>query len=69
MQIFKVKWENIMTLMILAATIYAWYGYSQMVDEVRMLAIATMQTFALVMMLINYNNIRTFRHDVIKLWQ
>lgn len=69
MQIFKVKWENIMTLMILATTIYAWYGYSQMVDEVRMLAIATMQTFALVMMLINYNNIRSFRHDVIKSWQ
>lgn len=69
MQLFKVKWENIMTLMILAATIYGWYGYSQMLDEVRMLAIACITTFALVMTLLNYNNIRTFRHEVIKLWQ
>ena len=69
MQLFKVKWENIMTLMILAVTIYGWYGYSQMLDDVRMLAIACITTFALVMTLLNYNNIRTFRHEVIKLWQ
>lgn len=69
MQLFKVKWENIMTLMILAVTIYGWYGYSQMLDDVRMLAIACITTFALVMTLLNYNNIRTFRYEVIKLWQ
>ena len=69
MQLFKVKWENIMTLMILAVTIYGWYGYSQMLDDVRMLAIACITTFALVMTLFNYNNIRTFRYEVIKLWQ
>lgn len=69
MQLFKVKWENIMTLMVLAATIYAWYGYSQMVDEVRMLAIACITTFAFIMTLFNYNNIRSFRYEVIRLWQ
>lgn len=69
MQLFKVKWENILTLMILAATIYGWYIYLQMVDEVRMLAIACITTFALIMMLLNYNNIRSFRQEVIKLWQ
>ena len=69
MQLFKMKWENIMTLMILATTIYGWYGYSQMLDDVRMLAIACITIFALVMTLLNYNNIRTFRHEVIKLWQ
>lgn len=69
MQLFKVKWENIMTLMILAATIYGWYGYSQMLDDVRMLAIACITTFALVTTLLNYNNIRTFRQEVIKLWK
>lgn len=69
MQLFKVKWENILTLMVLAITIYGWYGYIQMLDEVRMLAIACLTTFVLILTLLNYNNIRAFRHEVIKLWQ
>lgn len=69
MQFFKVKWENIMTLMILAETIYAWVVYFKYATEVRMLVIAIMSTIALTMMLIGYDIIKTFRHEVIKSWQ
>lgn len=69
MQIFKVKWENIITLMLLAATIYAWIGYFKYATEVKMLAIATMTSIALIMMMISYNSIRSFRQDAIKLWK
>ena len=69
MKLFKVKWENIITLIILSATIYGWYVYLQMVDEVRMLSIACITTFTLIMMLLNYNNIRLLRHEVIKSWK
>ena len=69
MQLFKVKWENIILLMTLAVTLYGWYAYIQMQDEVRMLALACITTFAFVLVMVNYNTIRTFRHEVIKLWQ
>ena len=69
MQFFKVKWENIILVMTLAAALYGWYGYVQMQDEVRMLALACITTFAFVLVMVNYNTIKSFRQEVIKLWQ
>lgn len=69
MQIFRVKWENIMTMMLLAATIYGWVVYFKYATEVKMLALATITTFALIMMLICYRSIREFRNEAMKLWK
>lgn len=67
--IFKIKWENIMALMLFGATIYAWYGYAQMPEEVRMLALACMMTFSLILVLISHDTIEMFRQEIIKSWK
>lgn len=69
MQMFKVKWENIMTIVLLVETVYTWIAYFKYSTEVRMLAIATLTTFALVIMLISYKEIKAFREDVIRQWK
>lgn len=69
MQLFRVKWERILTLMMLATTVYTWIAYFKYESDVKMLAVAIMTTGLLMMMLMIYNEIKAFRHEAIKLWK
>ena len=67
--LLRIKWETIITLMLLATTIYGWYVYFKYATEVKMLAMATITTFLYVMVLFSYKTIRDFRKEVLKMWQ
>lgn len=69
MQLFRIRWERIMTLVLLAESIYTWIIYFNYETEVKMLALATITTFALILMLISYETIKEFRKEVIAQWQ
>lgn len=64
----KIKWENILTLLMLTATIYGWFVYFKYAAETKMLALATITTFAFLLMLFNYKTISIFRKQVLKFW-
>jgi hypothetical protein len=67
--LFKVKWELIISILLLIASIKGWVVYGYVDTTIQTLAIATMTTFALAFVVIGYKSIETFRHDAIKLWQ
>lgn len=64
--LWRIKWETIMILMVLAVTIKAWFLYSNNIDDTRILAIATICTFMFLMILISYNTIKNIRHELLK---
>lgn len=66
--LLRIKWENIMVLMLLAATIYGWIVYMNNADEPRLLALACITTFMYLMVLISYNSIKSIRQEIILLW-
>lgn len=67
--LFKVKWELIISILLLVASIKGWITYGYVDTTTHTLAVATMTTFALAFVVIGYKSIETFRHDAIKLWQ
>ena len=66
--LLRIKWENIMVLMLLATTIYGWIFYMNNADEPRLLALACITTFMYLMVLISYNSIKSIRQEIILLW-
>lgn len=66
--LLRIKWENIMVLMLLATTIYGWIVYMNNADEPRLLALACITTFMYLMVLISYNSIKSIRQEIILLW-
>lgn len=66
--LLRIKWENIMVLMLLATTIYGWIVYMNNADEPRLLALACITTFMYLMLLISYNSIKSIRQEIILLW-
>ena len=64
--LWRIKWETIIILMVLAVTIKAWFLYSNNIDDTRILAIATICTFMFVMFLFSYNTIKNIRHELLK---
>jgi len=66
--ILKIKWENILTILMLAATIYGWIVYFKYATETKMLALASITTFMYMTMIFNYKTIATFRKEVLKFW-
>lgn len=66
--ILKIKWENIMAVLLLAATIYGWLVYFKYATETKMLALATITTFTFMTMMFCYKSIATFRKEVLKFW-
>ena len=69
MQLFRVKWELILFILLLITSIKTWLVFGFVDSTIYTLAIATMSTFALMYVAFGYNTIKTFRHDVINLWQ
>ena len=66
---YQIKWELILSILLLIASIKGWLVYGYVDTTNHTLAIATMVTFALAFVVIGYKSIETFRHDAIKLWQ
>lgn len=69
MQFLKVKWENIFVLMLLATTLYSWYCYTQNINEVKMLFLACINSFALLVMLFDYSTLKSIRKVLIENWK
>lgn len=69
MQLFKIKWEIVITLMLIATTIYTWILYFAYGTEERILLAAILATFGLIVMAICYKGIKTFRKEALKLWK
>jgi len=66
--IFKIKWENIIALLLLAATIYVWVFYFKVDTDVKMLVLAAYTTFMFLVVMFGYKSISQFRKQVLKLW-
>ena len=64
---WKIKWENIIVLMLFITTIRCWFFYMEFVEDTRALAIAIVPTIMLLVVLISYNTIKAFRQEVIKM--
>lgn len=64
----RIKFENIILLLMFSATIYAWVVYFKYATETKMLALASITTFMHLIMMFNYKTIRDFRKLVIKFW-
>lgn len=69
MKIFKIKWELILSILLLVASIKSWICYGYVDTTVQTLSVACMTTFALMYIVIGYKTIETFRHEVIKSWK
>lgn len=65
----RIKWETIMTLSLLAVTIYGWVVYCKFQDDVRMLALACITTFMFLMVFTSYKTIKSVRHEALKSWE
>lgn len=69
MQLFRVKWELILFILLLITTIKTWLVFGFVDSTIYTLTIATMSTFALMYVAFGYNTIKTFRHEAINLWK
>ena len=69
MKIFKIKWELILSILLLVASIKSWICYGYVDTSLKTLSVACMTTFALMYIVIGYKTIETFRHAVIKSWK
>lgn len=61
----RIKWEKIITLMIMLTSIYCWIAFVK-VSNVYTLAIAVISTFMTLMMIMCYETLKALRHEVIK---
>lgn len=67
--LFKIKWELILAILLLIASVTCWITFGFVDTTVQTLAVATMTTFALMYIVIGFNTIAKFRHEVLNLWQ
>lgn len=67
--LFKVKWELIISILLLIASIKGWVVFKYVDTSIETLSVATMTTFLLAFVVIGSKSIEAFRHDAIKLWQ
>ena len=65
----KIKWETILTLMLLVATICGWLFYTNFPHDTRVLAMACITTLMLLMFLVCYQTIKNVRHEILKYWK
>ncbi len=71
MKLFKIKWETIIAILVGIVTIIAWSLYESGCDlkDWRMLVITLISTALFIVTIIGYQNIKNFRHEVLKLWK
>lgn len=64
----RIKWETIMTLSLLALTIYGWVVYCNFQEDVKMLAMACITNFMFLMVFASYKTIKSVRQEALKMW-
>lgn len=64
----RIKWEAIMTLSLLALTIYGWVSYTNYQNDTRMLAMACITNFMFLMVFASYKTIKSVRQETLKMW-
>ena len=66
MKLFRIKWELILSILLLITSITNWIMFGYVDTSVQTLSVACMSTFALMYIVIGYKTIETFRHEAIK---
>lgn len=66
--LLKIKWENLLLMLLLGTTIYGWLVYFKYTKEIKMLVLVIITTFAFLVMLFSYKLIAKFRKQVLKFW-
>ena len=67
-KVLRMKWENILSMMLLGTTAYGWFVYFKYATETKMLLMMTIATIMCLVMLLGYKSIATFRKQVLKFW-
>ena len=65
--IFRIKWEIIISIALILTMIANWIVFA-IDSNVYTLALAVLPTFMALIITLEYDNIKTFRHEVIKNW-
>lgn len=68
MQLFKVKWENIMAVIMLITTIFGWITFIK-VPHIYTLALAVIPTIMTLVVVMLNNTIAECRKEAMKLWK
>lgn len=66
---FKIRWELILSILLLIVSVLCWITYGYVDTTIQTLSVACMSTFMLAFVTIGYKTIETFRHEALKLWQ
>lgn len=66
---WRIKWEAILVILMFITTIFSWIFYMDFIEDIKALVLAIIPTFMLFALLIGYNSIKEFRHQVITLWK
>lgn len=68
MKIFRIRWELILAILLLIASLVSWLSFAFIDTSLNTLAVATMTTFALLYIVVGFDTIAKFRHEVINHW-
>ena len=68
MNLWKVKWENIIFISLLITMTLCWIAFV-VVSNIYTLAIATIISLMTTLIYVSTDTIREFRHEVIKNWK
>ncbi len=67
-KILKVKWENIILILMLSSAAYGWFVFLRYATEIKMFAIVLIATLMVLITISNYKTIAAFRKQVLKFW-
>lgn len=67
-RLLKIKWENIILILLLSSNVYGWFVFFKYATEVKMLMMMLVSTFMILITLAGYKTIATFRKQVLKFW-
>lgn len=66
--ILRIKWENLLLVILIGTTIYGWVVYLKYATEIKMLLMMLIATILCLVMLFGYKSIAAFRKQIIKFW-
>lgn len=66
--IFKIKWELVITVLLAITTIFSYSVYLEIKDY-RLFIVSATSSVLLITMILGYNQVKIFRHEVLRLWQ
>ena len=67
-RLWRIKWELIIFIVLFITMTFCWIAFL-MIPTIYTLAVATIQSFMCLIVSMDYEAIKEFRHDVIKNWE